>query len=127
MPVESVILENLVARNVMLSFRDDDSSKIFFGPRTMKRLPRTVAPETDCTKITLDWTRFDSTIPRFLLEDVFDILFHMIDFTRMTVYDETLKFTNYKAEQYKLVFEWVKRNFIDTKIMCPDSTVYQKR
>jgi hypothetical protein len=79
MPFETVLLESIFARNLINHYKRSDTN-IFFGPDSMKRLPDLLSGREDMFRLTLDWSRFDSTIPRFLLEDVFQIVKSFIDF-----------------------------------------------
>lgn len=71
MAFESVIIENMIGRKVIEYFKSRSDHPIFFGAKSMERLPRLTHPDNYNYKVTLDWSEFDSTIPRFLLEDAF--------------------------------------------------------
>jgi len=78
--------------------------------------------------ITMDWSEFDINVPEWMLDDVFDIIKGMIDFTKMSDSrtDFSMGFTANKASQYENAFDWIKWNFIHTKIMDIDGTMYRK-
>jgi len=79
-------------------------------------LPRTkrwVAMALDHTKragtvVGLDWSRFDSTVPRFLIRFVFGIVRKAF------------------GSEYKNVFDMLEHYFIHTPIMMPDGRVFVK-
>lgn len=75
--------------------------------------------------VTLDWSAFDSSIPRFLIYAAFDILRSMLRFDAYSLRGETIE-GKIKSYQFKRLFDKIIKNFIYTKIMLPDGTVYQK-
>lgn len=92
----------------------------------MKKLHGKVNAHQENYRLTLDWSRFDTTLPAFLLNDVFDMLRGFISFNKMKCDDEIIEYTESKAREYERIFDWVQYNFIHTKIMLPDATTYQK-
>jgi len=106
MPVESVILEQIIGRNLVNHFRDNEPD-IFFGKNSMKKLHGRVNADRDNYRLTLDWSRFDTTLPEFLLNDVFNMLRGFIDFQKMKCEGKIFDFTESKAAEYERIFDWV--------------------
>lgn len=95
----------------------------------MERLQQLLGRDMESNSLTafgLDWKTFDANMPAWLLDICFDVLEKMIDFSTMTVRDERINFTDDKASEYKRAFNFVRQNFIHTKIMLPDGTVLRK-
>lgn len=91
-------------------------------PRLHELMNYDISSLNQCT-VTLDWSAFDANCPKWIIHKAFDVLENMIDFKKMTVRTDgyEIDFTNEKAIQYKNVFEWVKFNFTNTKVMLPNS------
>jgi len=80
----------------------------------------------DWVSLTMDWSEFDVNCPAWLINDAFDIVENMIDFSKMSNLGKGFSFSEDKANQYRKAFKWIRWNFINTKIMDFDGKVYRK-
>lgn len=75
-----------------------------------------------------DWSAFDRNMPAEIIETAFDLLKERIDFTRMDLEDGSVTtLTDKKAKQYENVWNFIKFNFINTKMNLPDGRVFRKK
>lgn len=77
--------------------------------------------------ISIDWSQFDTTIKRQLIEIAFCIIESKIDFDVVVKPGEDdFILGEKKTERMKRVFTFVKNYFINTKMMLPNGKIYQK-
>ena len=74
----------------------------------------------------MDWKRFDSTLPNFVVDAVFDMLEESIAFDQMEIEGDVQLLSPSAAERLRKVFRWLRWNFTNTKIMLPDGRMLRK-
>jgi hypothetical protein len=128
-PFELSILEGKWALPYY-SFLEEQVPEIHFGEQSMIRLAKHLmsglANHDDAVEVTLDWSGFDSSVPNFLIDDAFDIIFDSFD-EEYTDHQGTQVFGGEKmAAKNHAVKEYLKNYFKRTKIMLPDGSTYLK-
>nr|UPO93685.1 RNA-dependent RNA polymerase [Metarhizium majus partitivirus 1] len=112
-------------------FLEEEVPSVHFGEGAMQRLAKMLvgglATHDECVEVTLDWSSFDSTVPNWMIDDAFDILFDSFD-EQYTLHQGDLVFGGQHMEDKNVaVREFLKTYFKKTKIMLPDGTVYAKQ
>jgi len=128
-PFEVTILEGKWAIPYY-KFLEEEVPTVHFGENSMQRLAKNLvsglANESECTEVTLDWSGFDSSVPNFMIDDAFDIIFKSFDETSVS-HDGDLVFGGeHMAGKQVAIKEWLTTYFKKTKLMMPDGSVYQK-
>jgi len=106
-----VILEGLFAQPLINQFMQMDTF-YYIGQDPLSGVPDMINRLSDDGNpyyITLDWSKFDSSVQPYEIELAFDLLESMIEFPDL----ETL-----------LIFKYVKRLFISRKVAAPDGNVF---
>uniref|UniRef100_A0AAU8J5J1 RNA-dependent RNA polymerase n=1 Tax=Nigrospora oryzae partitivirus 2 TaxID=3231912 RepID=A0AAU8J5J1_9VIRU len=128
-PAEVTILEGKWALPYY-KFLEEEVPTVHFGEGAMQSLAKTLvaglATESECTEVTLDWSGFDSSVPNFMSEDAFDIIFNSFDETVVTHQGDVIFGGDYMASKQVAIKDFITTYFKKTKIMLPDGSVYQK-
>jgi len=85
-----------------------------------------ISKKKDWVAMSLDWSEFDVNVPKWMIEDAFSIIEGTINFKEMSDDNKIIRFKNSNARKYRKAWNWLKWNFIHTKIMDFDGTMYHK-
>jgi hypothetical protein len=77
-------------------------------------------------KLILDWSKFDQSVPQFIIEDVFRILQDSFDDRYVDHDDYTIFQGEVGARQSRNLWRFLETYFTRTKLMLPDGTVIRK-
>jgi hypothetical protein len=139
-PFEMTLLEQQFARGLIDTFKRHQDI-VLFGENAIYRCKEYCKPDPNHFTMTFDFSRFDSTIPKFIIRDAFAILNSMIDFSVLTsernVYDEfgvrydheatDIHLSNEEQKGFKLQWDYCVNYFINTKIMDPTGKTWKKQ
>jgi hypothetical protein len=103
---------------------------VHFGANSMQRLADMmmggINGHDESVEVTTDWSSFDSTIPCWLINIAFDIIWESFD-NQYALHEDTAIFGGDIMEyKNKFLFNWLKEYFIKTKITLPDGQCIQK-
>jgi len=128
-PFEITILEGKWAIPYY-EFLEQEVPAVHFGEGAMQRLAKMmmsdVASHSESTEVTLDWSGFDGSVPNFMIDDAFDILFGAFDETSVMHDGDQVYGGDYMASKNEAVKDFIRTYFKKTKIMMPDGSVYKK-
>jgi len=105
-------------------------NEVHFGPdampRLMKVLSSSLCGHDEAAEVTLDWSQFDATIPCWLINEAFQIIWECFD-NKFAFHEGENVFGGEKMEEKnRLLFNWLREYFIKTKIMLPDGSIIMK-
>lgn len=110
-PFETILIESMFTSNVYESLKHQANGSFHFGTKALERLSELLTRDYEGrTTVTLDWSAFDSRCPKWLIEEAFDVLSHVIDFTTMSRYSldmDDIQMTEKKSNEYKLAYKWI--------------------
>jgi hypothetical protein len=109
---------------------------VHFGEGAMKRLAKMmidgISDANQNVEITTDWSTFDATVPNWLIDEAFEIIWDSFD-NEYTYHDpmdgsepQLVYGGKIMYEKNRKLFEWIKDYFMYTPIMLPDGTVVKK-
>lgn len=103
---------------------------VHFGERAMPRLAQMMMgglnTHDESAEITTDWSSFDATIPCWLINTAFEIIWDSFD-NQFAYHEGAAVYGGpVMEEKNRLLFHWVKEYFLKTKIMLPDGTCVRK-
>jgi len=128
-PAEVTVLEGKWALPYY-KFLEEEVPAVHFGEGAMQRLAKMmmsdVASHSECAEVTLGWSGFDSSVPNFMIDDAFSILFDAFDETSVLHDDQLVYGGEYMASKNYAVRDWLVTYFKKTKMMLPDGSVYNK-
>lgn len=108
-----VLLEGLFACPLIEMFMRIDSF-YFIGKDPVLGVPELInnlTPRDDAYYLSIDWSKFDSSVQPYEIELAFDLLESIIDFPDNTT---------------RLVFKYIKQLFLKRKIAAPDGRVFMR-
>ncbi|CAG8757287.1 7245_t:CDS:1, partial [Racocetra fulgida] len=114
-PFETIVMENLLFRNVYDYLYKKLSDVFLTGKNTLYRLRNYLHTNNGMDFINLDYSGWDAHRMRFVSMDVFDILKKCIQF----------KHTDLGSEES--IFDFVRETFLESKLMLPDGSCYKKQ
>ncbi|BBC77402.1 putative RNA-dependent RNA polymerase [Pythium nunn virus 1] len=128
-PVEVTILESKWAIP-FYEHLERNVETVHFGANAMPKLSQLLmgglADHSEAAEITLDWSNFDSSIPNWLINQAFDIIWESFD-NQYAYHEGEAVYGGEVMERKNInLFRWIKEYFINTKIMLPSGDVVRK-
>jgi hypothetical protein len=109
---------------------EENVPAVHFGQGSMQKLAKMMvsglATHDECTEITLDWSGYDGSVPNFLIDDAFDIIFGSFDETAVAHQGEIVFGGHRMARKNINLQRFIRNYFKKTKIMLPDGSLYRK-
>jgi len=110
---------------------EQNVSQVHFGHDSMPRLAHMMmqglADDFECVEVTNDWSAFDSSIPKWLMDDAFDIIWDSFD-NSWTAHDgQLIHGGDIMIEKNLKLYNFIKSYFMFTKLMLPSGSLIAKR
>jgi hypothetical protein len=114
-PFETIVMENVVFRNIYDYVYEHLANTILTGKKTLSRLRQYLNSHSDKDFINLDYSGWDAYRSRFVVIDVFD------------VFKERIQFKNYSFGSEVGIFYYVRKAFLNSKLLLPDGSCFMKQ
>jgi len=128
-PFEISILEGKWALPYY-SHLEQNVPEVHFGEGSMQNLAKHlmsgIANHDNAVEVTLDWSGFDTSVPNFLIDDAFDIIFSSFDEEYTNHHGVDIYGGHHMASKNLEIQKFIRNYFKYTKIMLPDGSIYAK-
>jgi hypothetical protein len=114
-PFETIVMENVIFRNVYDYVYEHLADVILTGKKTLSRLRQYLNSNQDKDFINLDYSGWDAYRSRFVVIDIFNI------------FKDCIKFKSYGSGSEVSIFYFVRKAFLNSKMLLPDGSCFMKQ
>jgi len=138
MPGETIVVEGRFAIPYIEKLKE--TKTVLIGENSLRHLINLLNPVSQRNRgysAALDWSAFDTSIPTWLIDEAFKILFSSFDMLHYIHADGSVELSKRKGknnqirarrsyDEHVCIARWIQTNFKKTRIMLPNSRIMKK-